>query len=373
MKVAVITRHAVLNYGSFLQTYATQKIIEQLGYECEIIDYIRKDEHYSVIEKTLLRPKPQWNKSWVRKAVYLALRQPESFIAGKKFEEHRIKYLNLSKRYSSAQELKQDLPQTNCFMVGSDQVWGPVGAGVLDDCYFLSFVDKGGYKFSYASSFGRIDYSIDEENHMGDLLKRFNLRLVREDSAIDRLKKMGLEAEQVLDPTLLLDRDSWLSKAHEQNINKGKSGYILVYQLHKDSRLGQYAKELAKQKGKKLFRVSPTLHHITRPGRFVYCLDPFKFISVLSNAGYLITDSFHGTAFAINLNIPFVEILPNDGTGTRNMSILRMTGLTDRVLSDYNDYALADKKIDFEGVNIKLQKERSKSLQLLKEMLDTVN
>ena len=55
MKIAVITRHAIINYGSLLQTIATQKIINKLGHECQIIDYIEKEENYKNVEKTLLK------------------------------------------------------------------------------------------------------------------------------------------------------------------------------------------------------------------------------------------------------------------------------------------------------------------------------
>ena len=86
MKVAVITRHAITNYGSLLQAFATQQVIESLGHECEIIDYVREDESYTQHEKTLLARKPEWNRNPIKRAIYLALRQPESIASGKKFE-----------------------------------------------------------------------------------------------------------------------------------------------------------------------------------------------------------------------------------------------------------------------------------------------
>ena len=93
MKIAVITRHAITNYGSLLQAFATQVTIEKLGYECEIINYIRKDESYKNHEKTLLKRKTEWNRNPIKKIVYLLLRQPESCLAGKKFECEQNKYL----------------------------------------------------------------------------------------------------------------------------------------------------------------------------------------------------------------------------------------------------------------------------------------
>ena len=77
MKVAVITRHAITNYGSLLQAIATQEIVKQLGNECEIIDYIRKDESFWKSERTLIKKKTEWNNSPLKKLIYLALRSPE--------------------------------------------------------------------------------------------------------------------------------------------------------------------------------------------------------------------------------------------------------------------------------------------------------
>ena len=80
-----------------------------------------------------------------------------------------------------------------------------------------------------------------------------------------------------------------------------------------------------------LVRVSPTFHQLARGGRFVFCPEIGTFLSYIKNARYMLTDSFHGTAFAINFHTPFLEVLPNNKTGARNQSILQLTGLEDRL------------------------------------------
>ena len=87
----------------------------------------------------------------------------------------------------------------------------------------------------------------------------------------------------------------------------------------------------------------------------------------------MVTDSFHGTAFAINFNIPFIEILPNNETETRNISILRLTGLTDRILGAFDDYEIIKRQINFNAVNQLIENERKRSITLLDEMLKTIN
>ncbi|MGN1191712.1 MAG: polysaccharide pyruvyl transferase family protein [Dorea sp.] len=363
MKVAVITRHAITNYGSLLQTIATQQVIENLGYTCEIIDYVRKDESYEEHEKTLLKRKPEWNNNRIKRIFYLLLRQPESIASGRKFAKEQKEYLHLTRRYDSPDSLKENPPVADIYMTGSDQVWGPVENGTYDDSYCLSFTDK--RKISYAASFGRTDLNEELHQYYEKWLSQYDQISVREDSAVNILTNLGIQATQVLDPTLLLDSNDWsgmLKPVHLRN-------YVLVYQLHNDKKLGEYAKKVAKKMGLPLVRISTSFHQLVRPGKFIWCPGVGEFLSYVKNAECMITDSFHGTAFAINFNTQFVEVLPNNRTGTRNTSILKLTGLSDRVLKNPEDIELAFKKIDFSNANEVIQRERKKSIKILSSMI----
>lgn len=366
MKVAVITRHAITNYGSLLQAFATQQVIEELGHTCEIIDYVRNDESYSQHEKTLLARKPEWNSNPIKKVFYLALRQPESIASGRKFEIEQSKYLHLTKRYASSDELLEDKPIADVYMTGSDQVWGSVENGSYDSSYCLSFTNESDKRIAYAASFGRTEMTGEIENFFKKWLNRYHYIGVREDSAVSLLNKMGIASVQVLDPTLLLDSTFWSKLA--KPIKKKK--YVLVYQLHNDKHVGAYAAQVAKAFGLPLIRVSASFHQISREGEFIWCPEIGKFLSYIKNAECMITDSFHGTAFAINFNTPFVEVLPNNKTDTRNVSILQMTGLSDRILKDYTDTTLAWRKIDFLSSNRILKKERENSIHILRKMIE---
>lgn len=366
MKIAVITRHAVSNYGSLLQAFATQQVLESMGYTCEIIDYIRDDETYTKHEITLLKGKAKWNNNLIKKMLYLLLRQPEAIIAGKKFAKERKIYLKTGRRYSNINELVNNKPEANVYITGSDQVWGPVENGTYDPAYCLSFTYDEDKRIAYAASFGRTEMDNALCNFFSKNLSRYNHIAVREDSAVLSLNKIGIEAKQVLDPTLLLDKDTWMK--YTVPVNYGE--YILVYQLHHNDKLDIYAKAVSKKMNIKLIRVSATLHQITRSGKFVWLPNVKNFLSLISNAKYMITDSFHGTAFAINFNIPFVEILPNNKTGSRNISILKMTQLTERILVDEGDYDLVSKSIDFNYANSILNTKREESIQILKSMIE---
>ena len=363
MKVAVITRHAISNYGSLLQAMATQKIISDLGCECQIIDYIRDDEAYRNQEKTLLKRKPSFNKNLLKRFAYLSFRKPESAFAGKRFEKMRKKYLNLTKEYSDIGQLKDDKPVADVYMTGSDQVWGPVMDGTYDSAYCLSFTDDSDKRDAFAASFGRTNFSAEVREFFQKWLPRYDNIAVREDSAIQMLNSWGIKSTQVIDPTLMLDSSYWSN--FTASINKE---YILVYQIHNDKKLDRYAKAVAKKAGIPLIRVSAFFHQCVRSGKLKCCPDISGFLSYIKNAKCLITDSFHGTAFAINFNTPFVEVLP-DVTSTRNVSILRLTGLTDRVLRDESDVELAFKPIDFSFANQVLEDKRKEGMAVLSEML----
>ena len=101
----------------------------------------------------------------------------------------------------------------------------------------------------------------------------------------------------------------------------------------------------------------------------IFCPKLSVFLSYIKNAKYMLTDSFHGTAFAINFNIQFLEILPNNKTGVRNQSILQLTGLQDRIVTDFNDFSMAEKRIDYIRVNKVLEEERVKSVEKLKDII----
>lgn len=363
MKVIILTRHAIINYGSLLQAMATQQIIKDLGCECQIIDYIRADENYFNQEKTLLKSKASFCNNFFKRIVYLALRQPESIIAGKRFAKMRKKYLNTTRLYSDIEQLQKDKPVADIYMTGSDQVWGPVMDGTYDSAYCLSFTADGDRRIAFAASFGRTKFTQETEEFYKKWLSRYEAIAVREDSAVQLLNTWGMQAKQVIDPTLMLDSAYWGKLTTDS-----KKKYILVYQIHNDKKLDSYAKAVAKKYKLPLVRVSPSFHQIVRGGKFKFCPDMSYFLSYIKNAQCLITDSFHGTAFALNFNTPFVEILPGE-TSTRNMSILRLTGLTDRILLDKNDLELAMKPIDFTFANKVLEEKRQEGLHILSEML----
>ena len=372
MVINVITRHAPTNYGSLLQAIATQRVIMNLGHECRIINYIPKCETGVRMAITQLEQKTKWKRNPIKKAIYLMVAEPETLLMERKFLAMRKKYLLMGPYCATTGELKKLYAEKKdeVFLTGSDQVWGPISTGHYDPTYFLDFVPKSSRKLAFAASFGKAIFDEQTLKEYRVLLKKYDSLAVRENVAVELLKKMDISAKQVLDPTLLMDADAWSEYVKPM---KKPEKYVLVYQIHANSDLDHYAVKFAEKAELPLLRVSPLLHQAKRSGKFVYCPDISGFLDLVKNATYMVTDSFHGTAFAINFNTQFVEVLPNTGTSSRNQSILELTGLTDRIVRDLNDFSYIDQEIDFKEANEKIGTSRIESIRILEEMLAEQN
>lgn len=370
MNIKVITRHSPSNYGSLLQSMATIKTIEKLGHTCEIIDYQRADERGLNGVLTQLKAKDGFGNP-LKKLAYIAIRYPIEKFAQVRFDRMRKKYLKMTSRCSFHVDLEKI--SADAFITGSDQVWGPMMNGIYDSAYFLQFVGKNSRKLAYAASFGKTKFDESTVAAYKKMLSEYDKIAVREKSAVSLLEEWGLDncLGQVLDPTLLLNSKTWkdlLVSKHDSQKYANKN-YILVYQIHNDPKLSDYAKRIARQTGKELLRVNPYLHQKYRGGKFICCPDLGEFLALIDNASCIITDSFHGTCFAINFGKQLIEILPNNATGTRNQSILELTGLSNRILRDFNDYSLINQMIDYNEVHYILEVEREKSVDVMKNLL----
>ena len=372
MTVKVITRHAPSNYGSLLQSIATQTVLEHLGYECKMIDYQRKDERGIRMVLNQVSRKKDFS-SPLKKLFYIIIRYPVEKYAQCRFDRMRNRYLKMTKRCTTPEDLSQ--LKADAFMTGSDQVWGPVITGMYDAAYFLQFATGGAKRLSYAASFGKTNFDAATTRVYQQMLASYDEITVREDSAVQMLESWGAKNcyGQVLDPTLLLSADEWIDLLvyEEMQIKYASQKYILVYQIHNDRQLSSYALRLAAHTGLKLLRVNPFMHQVHRGGKFVLCPDVTEFLSLIKNATYIVTDSFHGTCFSLTFEKQFIEVLPNNTTGTRNQSILALTGLSNRIVYDFDDFSIINRMINYQPVREILAKERGRSVKMLKCLLNS--
>ncbi len=367
MKIDVITLHNVKNYGSALQTYATQKTLEKLGNEVEIINYYRKVDVEETMVKRRIDSSSIFSRNIITKFIGKLFLTTSINKQIEVFHKFLGKYVHLTKKYYSNEELKKNTPKADIYCTGSDQVWNSEWNEEIDRALFLDFLENDVPRFAYASSFGKIELEKKEEEELKKMLIKYKRISVRENSALKILKKMGIDnAIQVLDPTLLLNKKAWKDISEEVKIKKP---YILVYQLNSNNpKFDEYVKKLSKKKKMPVLRISNVNYQFFKYGKLVFCPTINEFLSYFDKAAYIVTDSFHATGFAINFNKKFVCIFPQKFS-TRLQSILELTNLEERRVNNFNDLTIIDKEIEYEKVNKILDEERKKSINFIEETI----
>lgn len=370
MKIDLITLHNVKNYGSALQTYATQTIFQNMGLDVEVINYYRKDLIDENIVENRINTSSVFSKNTFTKFLGKIFLEPSVKIQCEKFNDFLTKRINLTeKKYYSNEELKENMPEADIYCTGSDQVWNSDWNNGIEKPFFLDFVSDDKKKISYASSFGKEALDDTEIEITKEMLKKYKNISVREKSAKKIIEEtLGIkDVEHVLDPTLLLNRYEW-EKLKTDIKHKGK--YILVYQLNsKNPEFDKYVKELSKYKKIPLIRISNVSYQKFKYGKFVYCPTVEEFISYFMNAEYIVTDSFHATAYSINFNKKFLCIFPKKFS-TRLQSILDLTNLQNRKVINFNRFDNVDEKINWDNVNRVIEQERKKSMLYLKKAIE---
>ena len=368
MKVEIITLHRITNFGSMLQTYATQTAIEKLGHEAEVLDFVPDGISF----KRGCWPKndvPAWKK---------LIKLPPLF-AVNLIEYHDVsrflrKYIHISpKRYHCYQEIMADIPIADAYLSGSDQVWNTQNNNPPEDlnAYYLGFAPEGKKRIAYAGSFGKNTFTEDEEKIIKELIAKYDYISVREDDGLKILQRFGFDnGIHVVDPTLLLRGDEWRKFA---SVKKApKPGYVFVYNLNRNALIKEVAKAIAKEKGLRIINFADTFDFIKgAENRFGNTAEDF--VNHIANADYVVTDSFHGTAFSLNLNRQVI-VVKAPRYNSRIESILRVAGFLETRLVGTVEESLnaLTTPIDYQVVNPRIEVERDKSFEYLKNALSGV-
>ena len=163
--------------------------------------------------------------------------------------------------------------------------------------------------------------------------------------------------------------DFWRNYETERKI---KSEYILVYNLNRSKDFDRYAMELARRTRLKLVRFCTRYDQFYRPGKSMLVPEVFDFISLIDNAKYVLTDSFHATAFSLNLHTEPICVYPKE-FGGRLESILQQTNQTHRHISNYSDFDVINRPVDFECVETILKEERNKANVFLNNVVSEIH
>lgn len=366
MKLSLITMQGVYNYGSALQTYASQTIFEKYGYDVEVLNYYPERMRSYGTMPQLYRDAMHFHNNQLKCMIIAFVKFWSIKTLKKAFVPFSEKYIKKTKVYESNEDLRNSPPKADVYCTGSDQVWNDFLEGHFDPAYFLDFAPAEKRKIAFSASFGRDDIEPEELAPVKSLLEKYSAISVREETGLTTLRDVNVPLKQVvLDPTFLLRGDEWRQFAKPVS----RKGYIVVYKLHEDSIASEVALAIGKKENKPVIRVSLDFFKRIRGGETIVAPEVQEFISYIANADLVVTDSFHATAFSVNLNVPFVSVkwrMFNDRIGT----ILSKTGLEERSVSSIEQaMKIYDKKIDFESANIALEKERSKTEEFLTKAL----
>lgn len=292
------TKEEAYNYGNVLQNYALSKFLSEFEYEVETI-------YYNASIPAFTKKMEQMNKKKRITLIQLVddvLRVVRRKLFKRKLAEKKIernkafaKFIDRNIRYSTHDyDFQSDFSELNelydKIIVGSDQVWNPYyeGSNVF---FYLPFLEKN-KRITYAPSLGVNHIPLEMKEKIGKWLRNFDAITIREKSGQEMLHtEYGILSTVVCDPVFLLKKEEWISLAGER-LTSDK--YICTYFLGKQmNRTKNYVKRLSKKYG---FRIID-IYSWDNPDS--YFAGPKEFLSLIKDAEFVVTDSFHGVAFSI--------------------------------------------------------------------------
>ncbi len=365
-KVGILTFHFSNNYGAVLQCYALQKVVSSLGVECEIVDFRPKkiNNKYKLIPNFLDLMKENGIKYTALKYAVSFRDFTKNYKRNKKFEEFRMTFLNMSKRVKTVDDFYAF--EYVSYIVGSDQVWNPNIIKGYEDYYFLKFINDGTKRISYAPSIS-IELTKEDIVEYSNNIRLFDYLSLREESHC-RIFNETLETEvfPCLDPTLLLEKAEYENMMNDDRIIEGD--YLLVYDMHSSQVLTKLCKKISDKYNLKIVSYSSGKNLSSSAASF-YSYGPSEFLNLFNFSSFVITSSFHGTAFSIIFNKPFYTI-NHKKKGSRMKDLLESIDLESRLVFDSFDTSQINDKIDYSKVNSKLKKNKTTSVEFLKKSLN---
>ena len=370
MKIALVVYRIGPSHGSILQTYALYQVLCRMGHEVTILNRQNNPSIYRFFRNAIARIKDVILCKYNGPIFYTTDYSP---LTMKELNCFFQKYLSAKTvTFRKACELDR-ITQLNydCFIVGSDQTWRP--KFVYDvQYYFLNFLPANhpAKRIAYAPSFGtnEWEYSSQLTEDCKKYLSKFSAVSVREDDGVELCKKhFGVQATHVLDPTMLLRQEDYVSLIDAVHL---KSNNLLAFSILDKSEL---ATEIIHRISNK-FGINPYQINASHGSRKAGWVEPGinKWLGGIYQSKFVVTDSFHATVFAILMNKPFITIVNVSRGSSRIKSLLGLFGLENRMiysLSQVTDELLME-EINWEKVNEIMDIERRKSMNWLKIALN---
>jgi hypothetical protein len=383
-KIGIVAVTYKDNFGSALQTYATQYMFEKMGYDAKIFEI--KSVHRSIFIKKLIYYAGRIFDPVEAKYLFANLtsrsRKKASVASDGYAQNMKIRHLmyqDFNKRWNKMlptckgwDGLRKQAAEMDAVVVGSDQLWRP--SNIVGCYYTLEFVPDKVKKVAFSTSFGVPELPARLHKHAKRFLSRIEHISVREDSGADIVKReCGRDAKVVCDPTMMLTAEEWMHIQDKKPFAEGR--YILMYLMGDNPEQRDFVKKLSKMTG---YRIIGLLHGATyisydedvvdeKP----YNVGPSEFVNMVRYAEYVCTDSFHCCVFSILNSRKFFAFRRwPDGSkfsaNDRLYTLLKFTGLERRML--YGSESVenwVDDIIDYRDVLDKVDQRRKDSLAFI--------
>lgn len=377
MKVGILTQPLYCNYGGLVQCYALQQTLQRMGHEAIVLqrEWNRKYTfkgacvyYAKLFVKKLMGRKESWH--------YYVAQEKRDYIA-RETNKFTHKYITpRSEHCYTTEQLRKEVErlQLDAIFVGSDQVWRPDYSPCQPN-YFLDFLadDSSIKRISYAASFGgdQWDWSPELTVQCAKLLQKFNAVSVREHSGIGLCKEhFGVDAVQVLDPTMLLDKEDYTRLVTSPK----KRGTLFCYVLDRSKAKQEVIAYISHRTSLTAFENMPLLEPTTMNlyGDIEKCVTPpvEDWLSAFMEAEMVVTDSFHGCVFSIIFNKPF-WVVGNRARGlARFESLLQQFDLLERLISPIELESIdVYKPIDWKMVNQRRTELKKEALNFIESSL----
>lgn len=360
--LGILTFNRALNYGAVLQALALKDVCEDLGYEVHIINYLKDTPEQNVGPLRAFAVAKN-KKTAAFKLVRSLMSYSSDIKRQRAFARFRKEYLDESVVCTSAAEVAA--LGYDCYVSGSDQIWNyNITGGVFDPVYFGQ-IPVDARCVVYAGSAQDTPFPLDKELEFRAMLEGASCPIsIRENKLASYVGRLtATQYSVVLDPTLLAGRD-FIDKLPQTK--KTSDSYILIYQIDSNPATDVSVKNLEKRFGCKVYTMTtPRLGSVHgRKGE----AGPEIFLTLLRNADFLVTNSFHGIALSLLLEKNFY-VYDNGGVMTRIDSLLSAVGLNDRKIKMVADID-PEKKISYEPVQEILASMRESSRKFLIDALE---
>lgn len=365
MRIGILTFHRALNYGAVLQAYALINYLKSIGHDVEVIDYwpTGHAKAYALFNKDSLKNKSIFVK--LKILLYVLFRFKRAKKRKKKMEDLQKKFFEITDfpKYKSSEDLKN--VNYDIVVYGSDQIWWkssfPTYLG-YDYVYWGDFIPNSCKKITYSASMGKIDLSNSDLSTIQNKLKSFSSIAVREKKLADILQRYTTtHINQTIDPVFLISKDKWNALCNHVFY---KRKYVLLFNLMHSPAASKYAKKISKEHNLDIIEITSLVEPFKFAKNILQELDAIEFISYVKNAQYVVTSSFHGTAFSIIFEKQFISVgMKNNAE--RVKSLLSILNLSSNYQDDYSEQEI--NQINYSIVNELLAREINKSKKYLFE------